>query len=338
MKKTHNKILLIFSLTIILIFALCGCNTNTASQENDSSPDDTASSSQEEVSGIIGIYSSFPTLPVLEYPAYMSEGVSCEVKEYAQSLQPLKELIDGSIDVCVAPLPAVLDAQLDGASVKILCNFYQKGSSLVVSADKSISSIDELVGKTVGYTEGSMEYALLIINLYNNGIDINSITWKEIEPSQLNSALQTGAIDAYCSDASLAGTAFQEGYGKIISYPYVDDVGYGNMVLVTTQEKIKENSDWLQEIVNVNYQVMEMSAPLENYGLSSAEALGLNPEGISLENGNYQWCWDMEEEYVMFTRNLCNYLYQMGIFDEIPDMNQLFDFSFLETRSQEFVR
>lgn len=338
MKKTHNKILLIFSLTIILIFALCGCNTNTASQENDSSPDDTASSSQEEVSGIIGIYSSFPTLPVLEYPAYMSEGVSCEVKEYAQSLQPLKELIDGSIDVCVAPLPAVLDAQLDGASVKILCNFYQKGSSLVVSADKSISSIDELVGKTVGYTEGSMEYALLIINQYNNGIDINSITWKEIEPSQLNSALQTGAIDAYCADASLAGTAFQEGYGKIISYPYVDDVGYGNMVLVTTQEKIKENSDWLQEIVNVNYQVMEMSAPLENYGLSSAEALCLNPEGISLEKDNYQWCWDMEEEYVMFTRNLCNYLYQMGIFDEIPDMNQLFDFSFLETRSQEFVR
>lgn len=110
------------------------------------------------------------------------------------------------------------------------------------------------------------------------------------------------------------------------------------MVLVTTQEKIKENSDWIQEIVNANYQVMEMSAPLENYGLSSAEALGLNPEGISLEKDNYQWCWDMEEEYVMFTRNLCNYLYQMGIFDEIPDMNQLFDFSFLETRSQEFVR
>lgn len=338
MKKTHNKILLIFSLTIILIFALCGCNANTSDQGNDSAPDDTAQSSQEEVSGTIGIYSSFPTLPVLEYPSYMSEEFSCEVKEYDQSLQPLNELIDGNVDVCVAPLPAVLAAQLDGASVKILCNFYQMGSSLVVSPEQSISSVEDLCGKEVGYTEGSMEYALLIINLYNSGIDRSSITWKEIEPSQLNSALQTGAIDAYCSDASLAGTAFQEGYGKIISYPYVDDIGYGNMVMATTQEKIDENSDWLQEIVNVNYQVMEMSAPLENYGLSSAEALGLNPEGISLENGNYQWCWDMEEEYVMFTRNLCNYLYQMGIFDEIPDMNQLFDFSFLETRSQEFVR
>ena len=56
-----------------------------------------------------------------------------------------------------------------------------------------------------------------------------------MEPSQLNSALQTGAIDAYCSDASLAGTAFQEGYGKIISYPYVDDIGYGNMFMETTK-------------------------------------------------------------------------------------------------------
>ena len=46
---------------------------------------------------------------------------------------------------------------------------------------------------------------------------------------------------------------------------------------------------------------LQASNPCRNS--SSAEALGLNPEGISLENDNYQWCWDMEEEYVMFTRS-----------------------------------
>ena len=107
---------------------------------------------------------------------------------------------------------------------------------------------------------------------------------------------------------------------------------------MTTEAKIQEKRDWLQEMVNTNYQVMEMAAPLQHFGLSAAAEFGLDSQGILQERDNYQWVWDMEEEYVMFTRNLCNYLVQMGIFRSIPDMNTLFDFTFLENRSQEFVR
>lgn len=134
-------------------------------------------------------------------------------------------------------------------------------------------------------------------------------------PLQLNAALKAGTIDAYCGDAALAGTAFMQGYGKILAYPYADDLGYGNLVLVTTEAKIQEKRDWLQEMVNTNYQVMEMAAPLEDFGLSAAAEFGLDSQGILQERDNYQWVWDMEEEYVMFTRNLCNYLVQMGISD-----------------------
>ena len=81
-----------------------------------------------------------------------------------------------------------------------------------------------------------------------------------------------------------------------------------------------------------------MAAPIEDLGQSAAEDVCLDSQGILQERDNYQWVWDMEEEYVMFTRNLCNYLVQMGIFRSIPDMNTLFDFTFLENRSQEFVR
>ena len=108
--------------------------------------------------------------------------------------------------------------------------------------------------------------------------------------------------------------------------------------MVTTESKIEEKRDWIQEIVNANYQVMEMETPLDGYGLDAAEGLGLDAQGIAQEQDNVQWVWDMEEEYVMYTRNLCNYFYEMGIFEEMPDMNTLFDFTFLETRSQEFVR
>ena len=331
MKHRYQRIFaVIFSAALWLVTA-SGCNSPVPV------PDGSVSSSQAVKQGCIGIYSSFPTLPVREYAAYISAGYSCEVKEYSQYAQPLEALTAGEVDVCVAALPSVLQAQLDGYAMKILCNFYQKGS-VIVTAGQDIDSVEELVGKNVGYTDGSMEYAQLRVNLYNRKVDADAITWKEMEPAELNAALESGEIDAYCGDTALAGTAFLQGYGKILAYPYADDLGYGNLVLVTTEARAEEKRDWIQEIVNTNYQVMDMVVPLEDFGLSAAAEFGLDAQGIAEERDHYEWVWDMEEEYVMFTRNLCNYFVQMGIFQSTPDMNTLFDFSFLETRSQEFVR
>ena len=338
-RKSRARSLFLIVLSLILVFVSCGCAGDNQSAGGSSGQTAGVSSGSGAISdGTVAIYSSFPTLPALEYPSYMSEGYACQIREYTDYSQPLEALAAGEADICVAPLPAVLEAHLGGVPVKILCNFYQMGSSVVASPSLNISSIEGLSGKTVGYTEGTMEYALLRVQLYNSGIDSSLITWKEMDPSQLNDALRSGEIDAYCGDASLAGTAFSQGYGKLLPYPYSSDLGYGNLVLVTTDSAIEEKSDWIQEIVNANYQVMEMATPMEDYGLSAAESLGLDPEGVALEKDNYQWYWDMEEEYVMFTRNLCNYFLQLGIFDEMPDMDQLFDFSFLEVRSQEFIK
>ena len=317
---------------VFWIAATCGCNNSAHVQ------DGSKSESQILGQGSIGIYTSFPTLPVREYPKYISAGYSCDIKEYSKYTQPLEALTSGNVDVCVAALPSVLQAQLDGHNIKILCNFYQKGSAIVTAMKQNITSIDKLTGKVIGYTDGSMEYAQMLADLYNRKIDADSFTWKEMEPSEMNKALKSGTIDAYCGDVALAGTAFMEGYGKIMSYPYASDLGYGNLVLVTTEDKINEKRDWIQELVNANYQVMEMVTPLDDFGLSSAGKFGLDAQGVHQERDNYQWEWDMEEEYVMFTRNLCNYFVQMGIFQTTPDMNALFDFTFLENRSQEYVR
>lgn len=232
--------------------------------------------------------------------------------------QPLEALTAGKVDICVAALPSVLQAQLDGHTVKILCNFYQKGSAVVTAATKGIDAIEKLAGKTVGYTDGTTEYAQLRADLYNRQMDANAITWKEMAPLQLNAALKAGTIDAYCGDAALAGTAFMQGYGKILAYPYADDLGYGNLVLVTTEAKIQEKRDWLQEMVNTNYQVMEMAAPLEDFACPRRRSLASIHREYS-RTDNYQWVWDMEEEYVMFIPESLQLPCPNGVFQSIPD-------------------
>lgn len=322
----------------VVLFAATTCSCTSSKKPVE--PNNSAPISQK-VTGSIGIYSSFSTLPVLKYPEYLSsmnEGYVCEIKKYQTFGEPLEALTAGEVDICIASLPAVLQAQLDGHSVKIVGNFFQKGSAVVASADTEIRKLQDLEGKKVGYTQGTMEYALLRANLYNLGIEENSITWKEIPPEQFNASLKAGNIDAYCGDAALAGAAQADGIGRIVSYPYLDDLGYGNQVLVTTDSAIQEKREWIQEILDTHYQVVDLVVPCQDCWLPDAEAIGLNTESIAIEKDNYQWLWDMEEEYVMYTRNLCNYLCKMQIFEEMPDMNTLFDFSFLDTVNRKYMQ
>ena len=220
----------------------------------------------------------------------------------------------------------------------MLCNFYAMGCSVVTAQGSGAQSLSDLPGKTVAFAQGSMEYALVRANFYNLGIDESTVTWVEMDPSQFNSALQSGEIDAYCGDVSLAGQAVVEGFGKVLSYPYLSDVGYDNLVIVTTGDKIEEKRDWLQQLIFAHYEVAEMVASVNGFfGPAEAEALGLSEEGILEEQGQYQWIWDLEEEDLMFIRNLSNYFVQMGVLEELPDMEALFDFTFLEKLSQEVL-
>lgn len=121
MKHSYKRFLAMAFSTVVWSAALCGCHSKAPVS------DSSAASSQMVEQGCIGIYSSFPTLPVREYPEYMSAGYSCKIQEFSQYAQPLEALTAGKVDICVAALPSVLQAQLDGHTVKILCNFYQKG-------------------------------------------------------------------------------------------------------------------------------------------------------------------------------------------------------------------
>ena len=45
----------------------------------------------------------------------------------------------------------------------------------------------------------------------------------------------------------------------------------------------------------------------------------------------------MEEEYVIYTRNLASQMTQAGLLKKMPNMDTLFDFTFLEKNNQEYL-
>lgn len=333
MKK---KMILIGFVILTSIQMLCSCQSAPARTSEPVSQAEPVSVTVEE--GTLGVQSGFSTLPAQEYASYMSGAFACDIMEYDTPSEPLQELLAGNLDLCVAPLPAVIEAQAEGSPVKILCNFFQKGAAVVGLVDGEIETFQDLPGKTVGYAEGSTEYTLLQLTLQENSIDPDSINWVSMLPSEYNNALLAEEIDAYCGDAATAGTAIIENFGKIVCYPYLDTLGMNNLVLATTDSVIEEKRDWLQEMVDTNRTVMEMVAQNQDWYLDKAEELGLDTQAIQVEKDNFQWLWDMEEEYVIYARNMASEMLSAGLIEEMPDFNLSFDFTFLEKTNQEYLQ
>lgn len=316
---------------IALLFVFfCGCHSQSTDSNHQSEP-----SNSLRKSGTISISPSMSSMYLSELSQHMDVESSCEILEKSSYKEAMQTLLDGKSDVCAAPLSAVLKAQTQGEPVKILCNLFQKGSAIV--GNPQIDTLHELVGKKVAYVPDTMEYTLLRLKLEEDGVDCKKIGWQEMEPEKMNHALSLGEIDAYCGDPVLAGEAIASGIGKVIAYPYQEMLGYNNVVLVSTESAIESNRSWIQEVVDANRQVVEMTAQNQDFLQTKAKEKGWNPDTILLEKDNFDWVWDMEEEYVIYTRNLASQMTQAGLLQQMPDIDTLFDFTFLEKNSQEYL-
>lgn len=317
-------------LTTLLFTLLCGCSSP------DTAPDNQSETSSVSIqNGTISIYPSLACLYMDELSPYMNVEFDCKIIEKDSYGEALQTLLEGKSDVCAAPLSAVLKAQTQGEPVKILCNLFQKGTAVVGSPQ--IDTLQDLAGKTVAYTPDTMEYTLLYLKLKEEGMDPSKIEWREMEPKEMNQALSLGEIDAYCADPVTSGQAVASGIGKVIAYPYQEILGYNNIVLVSIQSAIEANREWIQEVVNANRQVVKMAAQNQDFLREKAQAKGWKADEILLEADNFEWVWDMEEEYVIYTRNLASQMTQAGLLKKMPNMDTLFDFTFLEKNNQEYL-
>ena len=57
---------------------------------------------------------------------------------------------------------------------------------------------------------------------------------------------------------------------------------------------------------------------------------GTDPEVLRIAQNNMELAWYMDEAYVMQAEQLAQRMKDLGMISEVPDMNTLFDLSFVE--------
>ena len=130
-------------------------------------------------------------------------------------------LIAGSLDMCGTTIAHAIHSASRGQPVVLVAALCNKCSALVVKKDGPVQKIADLQGKKIGYVPGTMHEILLRETLTQNGLDPNrDVRLTRVDFFDMGMALARGGIDAFLSGEPFPTLTQDQGYGKILAYPY----------------------------------------------------------------------------------------------------------------------
>lgn len=321
----------------VLLGGLCTGCSQTKAQPKEQIKEQTAEPSKEPVKAVVGTWKTAQTLTPYFYEEALGDGAAIEVKPFTNPGDQKTALLAGSLDMTGTTIPTAITAASKGEPVKVVVSLCNKCSALVVGADSDIQTEADLKGKTIAYVPGTMHHVLLLDVLKRAGLDPDKdVTLVRIDFFDMGQALSDGTIDAFLSGEPYPSQAVQNGYGRILSYPYFDDsIGTINAGMIVTEDTIKKNPGLVQNLVNAHIKATEMMNSDADMWLDKAASFGTDKALLEVSAENIELCWDIDEQYIQNTKNLAQQMLELGMIDSVPDIDAMFDLSFLEQAKED---
>lgn len=311
---------------------LCGCQkTDTVSEEK------TETKAEEKTEQVkVGTWKTAQTILPFFYEEFADDKYEIEVAPFTNPGDQKAALLAGELDMTGTTLVTAISAAANGEPVKIVCSLCNKCSALVVGKDSGIETEADLKGKTIAYVPGTMHHALLLDVLERAGLDAEKdVELVRIDFFDMGQALADGTIDAFCSGEPYPSEAILKGYGRVLSYPYFDDsIDTINAAMIVTEDTIEEKPELVQELVNAHLKATDYLTENQEVWFEKSYEFGTDKEIMEVSAENIELCGDIDEAFIEHTKNLAQKMKELGIISEMPDIDALFDLSFLENAEQ----
>lgn len=307
--------------------ALAGCGAPQDAEKTATGAEQTAA-----ISATVGTWKTAQTLTPYFYQDFLADGDTVEVMPFTNPGDQKTALLAGSLDMTGTTIPTAIAAAAAGEPVKIVASLCNKCSALAVGADSNIESPADLKGKTIAYVPGTMHHALLLDVLRRAGLDPDTdVTLTRIDFFDMGQALAGGQIDAFLSGEPYPSQAVREGYGRILSYPYFDDsIGTINAAMIVTEDTIATDPALVQKLVDAHIAATAYENENRDAWLDKAASFGTDKALLEASADNIELCWDIDEGYIQNCKNLAEQMVALGMIDKVPDIDAMFDLSFLE--------
>lgn len=314
----NKKLLSVILSATILAGSMVGCGKKTESSDAKNMT--------------VGTWKTAQTIQPFFYDEFSDESENLEVKPFTNPVDMKTALLSGDLDFTGTTWVTAIMAASKGEPIKVVASMTEKCSALVVGKDSGINTTKDLKGKTIAYVPGTMHHILLLEVLNRAGLDPDKdVTLKKIDFFDMGQALASGSIDAFCSGEPYPSIAVEEGYGKILEYPYYDDsIGYINAAMITTEDEIKENPEKIQELVDKHVKASKHLMASKEEWINKAAEFGTEKKYLEKSTENIELSWDITPETVEQVKKLAERMKELGMIEKVPDIDAMFDLSFLE--------
>lgn len=314
----NKKLLSVILSATILAGSMVGCGKKTESSDAKNMT--------------VGTWKTAQTIQPFFYEDFSDESENLEVKPFTNPGDMKTALLSGDLDFTGTTWVTAIMAASKGEPIKVVASMTEKCSALVVGKDSGINTTKDLKGKTIAYVPGTMHHILLLEVLNRAGLDPDKdVTLKKIDFFDMGQALASGSIDAFCSGEPYPSIAVEEGYGKILEYPYYDDsIGYINAAMITTEDEIKESPEKIQELVDKHVKASKHLMASKEEWINKAAEFGTEKKYLEKSTENIELSWDITPETVEQVKKLAERMKELGMIEKVPDIDAMFDLSFLE--------
>lgn len=279
----------------------------------------------------VGTWRTTQTIQPFFYNQFLPDGLKVDVRAFTNPADQKTALLAGSLEMTGTTIAHAIHSASLGQPVVIVAALCNRASALVVGTNSGINSVADLKGKTIGYVPGTMHEILLREALHRAGLSpASDVKLTRVDFFDMGMALARGNIDAFLSGEPFPTLAVDQGYGRILSYPYFDDsIGTINAAMIVQRATIEKKPELVQQLVTAHATATDWLNDNQGEWLQSAAQFGTPLPILEQAVGNIELTWNMDESFVRQVKTLGEQMQALGIIERQPDYERLFDLSFV---------
>jgi NitT/TauT family transport system substrate-binding protein len=280
----------------------------------------------------VGTWKTAQTVQPFYYGQFYPSEAKVTVFPFTNPADQKTALLAGSLDMCGTTLAHAIQSASRGQPVVVVASLCNKCSALVVRKEGTVHSVPDLKGKTIGYVPGTMHEILLREVLTRNGLSPEKdVTLMRVDFFDMGTALASGNIDAFLSGEPLPTLAVENGYGRVLSYPYFDEtIGAINAGMLVQRKTIEENPQLIYRVVLAHARATRYLETHRDEWLKRASEFGTPLNVLEKASPNIELSWEMDEAFIQKARALGERMQALGVIDRQPDYDKLFDLTFVK--------
>ena len=269
--------------------------------------------------------------PALQLQKHLPAGWKTEITYFTSPGDMTNALLTGSVDLAYIGVTIAAVARSKDQPIVVVANIAEKGTAIIVRADSTIRTIQDLRGKKFGNLPLSIHDILVREELKKVNMKIEDLNAVRLSFPDMLGAMQRGEIDAFASAEPFATQAVMAGYGRLLMYPYDNPVGTINVAVLSAEKVVKERADMLRVWAQAHARATEEFARNPDlWAEVTSKEWGFDRTANRRAIDNIALNWKLDDRFLGMYGSYIQRLRELNVIQREPDLKQLVVRSFVD--------